>query len=261
MKKHLIAASLVAALSVALASGQAASQTSAPTPAQAPASASGHDHEAMKAEMQKKMEAGGMNHEAMKAGMKTKMEAGGMDHEAMKADMKKRMATKESDAKGEHTHSSSASSGGHSHGSTAANADGKAAHEHGATSAEERSYGKPGDAKKVNRSVTIRMSDTMRFNPSVIHAKRGETIRFVVRNDGKQKHEMVIGTLDELKKHAEAMKKNPDMEHDEHDEAVEVKAGRRGTLVWQFSKAGEFDFACLIPGHFDAGMVGKVIVK
>jgi len=247
MKKHLIAVSLVAALSVALASGQAASQTSAqtsaPTPAQGPAPASGHDHEAMKAEMKKKME------------------AGGMDHEAMKADMKKRMAAKGADAKGERTHSLTASKDAHSHGSADAKADGKAAHEHGAASAEERPYGKPGDAKKVNRSVTIRMSDAMRFTPSVINVKRGETIRFVVRNDGKQKHEMVIGTLDELKKHAEAMKKNPDMEHDEHDEAVEVKAGRRGTLVWQFSKAGEFDFACLIPGHFDAGMVGKVIVK
>ncbi len=261
MKKHLIAASLVAALSVALASGQAASQTSAPTPAQAPAPASGHDHEAMKAEIKRKMEASGMNHEAMKAEMKKKMEAGGMDHEAMKADMKKRMAAKGSDAKGEHTHSSTASKDRHSHGSADSKADGKAAHEHGAASADERPYGKPGDAKKVNRSVTIRMSDAMRFTPSVINVKRGETIRFVVRNDGKQKHEMVIGTLEELKKHAEAMKKNPDMEHDEHDEAVEVKAGRRGTLVWQFSKAGEFDFACLIPGHFDAGMVGKVIVK
>lgn len=243
MKQYLIAVSIIAALGVALASGHAASQTPAQTSSEALAPASGHDHEAMKAEMKKKME------------------AGGMDHEAMKADMKKRMAAKGSDTKGEHTHSTAASNDRHSHGSTAAKSDGKAAHPHGAASAEERPYGKSGDAKKVSRSVTIRMSDSMRFTPSVINVKRGETIRFVVRNDGKQKHEMVIGTLDELKKHAEAMKKNPDMEHDEHDESVEVKAGRRGTLVWQFTKAGEFDFACLIPGHFDAGMVGKVIVK
>ena len=126
--------------------------------------------------------------------------------------------------------------------------------------AEEKPFGKAGDPTKVTRTITFRMTDNMRFDPSHITVKRGETIRFVARNNGKLMHEMVFGTSDELKAHAEQMKKFPNMEHDA-PYMVHVPPGKTGEIVWQFTKPGVFDFACLIAGHYDAGMTGKVTVK
>jgi len=125
--------------------------------------------------------------------------------------------------------------------------------------AEEKAFGKAGDLKKVTRTVRFSMSDKMRFDPSHITVKQGETIRLVVTNNGKLMHEMVFGTPAELKEHADVMKKFPDMEHDE-PYMTHVAPGKTEEIVWQFTKAGEFDFACLIAGHFDAGMMGKVKV-
>ena len=121
-------------------------------------------------------------------------------------------------------------------------------------------FGRPGDATKVTRTVRIAMSDEMRFTPSTVAVKKGETIRFVIANKGKVLHEMVLGTPDELTKHAELMRKFPDMEHDDPYMA-HVKPGAEGDIVWTFDRAGNFAFACLIPGHSEAGMVGKVVVK
>jgi uncharacterized cupredoxin-like copper-binding protein len=119
--------------------------------------------------------------------------------------------------------------------------------------------GNPGDPGKVTRTIEVEMSDDMRFRPDSIRVKRGETIRFIARNTGKEKHEMVLGTIKELKEHAELMRKFPAMEHADPNQ-VTVDPGKTGELVWQFTKAGTFDFACLVPGHFEAGMVGKVRV-
>jgi uncharacterized cupredoxin-like copper-binding protein len=129
-----------------------------------------------------------------------------------------------------------------------------------APSAEEHAFGREGDPKKVSRRVDIDMGDTMRFNPAQFAVKRGETIRFRVKNSGKVMHEMVIGRLADLKAHAEMMKKHPGMEHEEPYMA-HVAPGKTGSLVWQFTKAGEFYYGCLVPGHFEAGMFGKVVVK
>ena len=126
-------------------------------------------------------------------------------------------------------------------------------------STEEKDFGREGDPKKVSRTVRVDMSDTMRFTPAEITVKRGDTIRFVVKNSGKVMHEMVLGTLPELQEHAELMKKHPGMEHDEPYMA-HVGPGQTAEIVWQFTKAGEFYFGCLIPGHFEAGMVGRVTV-
>ena len=120
--------------------------------------------------------------------------------------------------------------------------------------------GKPGDPGKVSRTIDVEMSDTMRFSPASIKVKPGETIKFVLKNSGKVKHEMVLGSMKELKKHAALMQKFPEMEHADPNMAS-VLPGKTGELVWQFTKAGTFDFACLQPGHFEAGMVGKVAVK
>lgn len=120
--------------------------------------------------------------------------------------------------------------------------------------------GKPGNPTKVSRTIEIDMNDTMRFTPSHVQVKRGETIKFIVKNNGKIKHEMVLGSAKELKEHAELMRKFPEMEHADPNQ-VSVDPGKTETLIWQFTKAGKFDFACLQPGHFEAGMVGDVSVK
>jgi uncharacterized cupredoxin-like copper-binding protein len=127
-------------------------------------------------------------------------------------------------------------------------------------STEEKAFGREGDPKKVVRTIQVDMSDAMRFTPAELTVKRGETVRFVARNSGKTMHEMVRGTMEELKAHAELMRKHPEMEHDEPYMA-HVAPGKTERIVWQFTKPGEYYYGCLIPGHFEAGMVGKVIVK
>ena len=129
-----------------------------------------------------------------------------------------------------------------------------------AAKVEPTAFGQQGDPKKVTRTIKVDMADTMRFTPAEVTVKRGETVKFVATNKGQVLHEMVIGTAEDLKQHAELMKKFPGMEHDE-PHMTHVKPGRRGEIVWRFTKPGEFQFACLIPGHFEAGMVGKVTVK
>lgn len=120
--------------------------------------------------------------------------------------------------------------------------------------------GRPGDPKAATRTIEVAMNDEMRFLPDRVAVKKGETVRFVVANKGATKHELVLGTADELAKHAELMRKFPNMEHDDPN-AVAVEPGKTGTLVWRFDNAGTFEFACLIPGHFEAGMKGSLTVS
>ena len=127
-------------------------------------------------------------------------------------------------------------------------------------STDEHSFGREGDPKKATRTVRVDMSDKMRFTPDSLAIRQGETVKFIVRNRGKTMHEMVIGSMKELKEHAELMKKHPGMEHEEPYMA-HVAPGKTETIVWQFTKAGEFNFGCLIPGHFEAGMVGRISVQ
>ena len=122
------------------------------------------------------------------------------------------------------------------------------------------SAGRPGDAAKVARTIDVSMDDSMRFNPNSIRVKAGETVRFFIRNTGSLDHEMVIGTLAELKEHSAMMKKMPTMQHAEPN-MIRLAPGQRGGIVWQFDKPGIVDFACLVPGHMEAGMVGKVTVN
>lgn len=126
--------------------------------------------------------------------------------------------------------------------------------------AEEMPFGIAADPKRATRTIRVVMADTMRFTPSELRIRRGETVRFVVSNKGSVMHEMVLGTMDELKKHAELMKKHPGMEHDEPHMA-HVAPGKAGEMGWRFSKAGTFYFGCLVPGHFEAGMLGRVVVE
>ena len=126
--------------------------------------------------------------------------------------------------------------------------------------ARETPYGKPADPARADRTVEIEMSDAMRYTPALVEVRRGERVRFVARNTGQLMHEMVIGRLTELKEHAEMMRKHPDMHHDEPN-MLHVAPGSTGEMGWQFTRSGEFHYGCLVPGHFEAGMVGKVIVR
>ena len=125
---------------------------------------------------------------------------------------------------------------------------------------EQKDWGIAGDAKAVRRTITLRMGDDMRFAPSHIEVQEGETVRLRAENRGKVLHEIVLGTQAELDRHAQMMQKFPDMEHDAPDMA-HVRAGQRGDIVWQFNRPGSFDFACLIPGHYESGMTGTITVR
>ena len=120
--------------------------------------------------------------------------------------------------------------------------------------------GKAGNPKKISRTVEIVAGDNMRYSPDQINVKEGETIRFVVKNTGKLKHELVLGTRKELMEHAALMQKFPEMEHADAN-MLSLLPGKTGEIVWQFTNSGTIDFACLQPGHMEAGMVGRVAVK
>ena len=137
---------------------------------------------------------------------------------------------------------------------------GKSAGGHAGDGGHAQGAGKPGDPKKVSRVIRVVMTDDMKFTPATVNVKRGETIQFSVRNAGQTKHEMVIASKAEWKEHSEMMRKMPGMEHDDPNQ-VTLDPGKSGELVWQFTKAGTVDFACLQPGHFEAGMIGNVSVK
>ncbi len=124
---------------------------------------------------------------------------------------------------------------------------------------EQQQWGIAGDAKAVRRVVIVTMSDSMRFTPDKIDMTQGETVKLVIRNEGRQLHELVIGTRKVLDEHAALMVKFPNMEHDEPYMA-HVPPGKSGEVIWNFNKVGEFDFACLVAGHYQSGMVGKINV-
>lgn len=124
---------------------------------------------------------------------------------------------------------------------------------------EQKPWGIAGHGKPIKRTIEIKMSDDMRFTPDLLNIQQGDTVRFVIRNTGQVMHEMVIGTKKELDEHAALMAKFPGMEHDEPYMA-HVAPGKTGEIVWTFNRSGDFDFACLIAGHYQAGMVGKIKV-
>lgn len=138
-------------------------------------------------------------------------------------------------------------------------APGAPGHSHGS----EFSAGEPGDPKKPARIMQVTMNEAsgkMMFIPARIEIKRGEQIKFILRNNGELDHEFVLATTAENLKHAEEMKKNPEMEHDDPN-AKRIVPKKSNEIIWKFTKAGEFEYGCLIPGHREAGMTGIIIVK
>ena len=125
------------------------------------------------------------------------------------------------------------------------------------------SAGEPGNPKKPARIVQVTMTESdgkMLFLPPRIEVRKGEQVKFVLRNTGLLEHEFVLASTAENLQHAEAMKANPDMDHDDPN-GKHVAPSKSGEIVWKFTKAGEFEYACLIPGHREAGMIGTVVVK
>ena len=125
---------------------------------------------------------------------------------------------------------------------------------------EQKDWGIAGNAKAGMRTVEFRMTDNMRFTPDKIEVKQGETVKLIIKNSGAVMHEFVLGTKKELEEHAALMVKFPNMEHDEPYMA-HVPAGKTAEIIWTFNRPGDFDFACLIAGHYQAGMVGKITVS
>ena len=121
-------------------------------------------------------------------------------------------------------------------------------------------YGAPSEAAQVSRVIEVQAADNMRYTPAAITVRRGETVKFVVKNTGKLPHEFVLGNAQSLKEHAEVMRRYPDMEHDDPN-MVKMAPGGTGNLIWKFTRAGTVEFACLIPGHYEAGMKGRIRVN
>ncbi len=124
---------------------------------------------------------------------------------------------------------------------------------------EQKPWGIAAEAGGARRTITIQMTDDMRFSPSHFSVKKGETLRLRVVNKGHLMHEMVLGTRASLDEHAQMMLKYPGMEHAE-PYMTHVAAGQTEDMVWSFNRAGNFDFACLIAGHYQAGMTGRITV-
>jgi len=140
-----------------------------------------------------------------------------------------------------------------------AHGDAPRAEKAGSVAKEQKPWGIAGDAGAAVRTIEIRMHDEMRFSPETISVREGDTLRLVMKNTGKLVHELVIGTKRDLDEHAALMARFPEMEHDEPYMA-HVLPGRTGAVIWTFNRAGSFEFACLVAGHYEAGMRGKIHV-
>ena len=125
---------------------------------------------------------------------------------------------------------------------------------------EQHPFGQASNPAKAVRTIEVEMNDTMRFTPNEITVSKGDTVRFVLRNNGKLLHEMVLGTEDSLKEHAALMLKFPGMEHSEPYMA-HVPMGETGEMGWAFTNVGVYNFGCLVPGHYEAGMKGRIVVQ
>ncbi|MBC8673992.1 hypothetical protein H2136_09560 [Aeromonas hydrophila] len=105
------------------------------------------------------------------------------------------------------------------------------------------------------------MDDTMRFTPKSISVKQGETIRFFIKNNGKLPHEFVLEQPQSLKSMQD------DATNARYADAAQYAkydfpcTKPKSAVLWKFDKSGTVSFACLVPGHMEAGMVGEVIVK
>jgi uncharacterized cupredoxin-like copper-binding protein len=135
---------------------------------------------------------------------------------------------------------------------------------HDSTSPSDNLIGVPGKTAEVGKTIIVKILETpegnMAFDPPVIEVKAGETLRLSIMNVGQLEHEFILATPDELAEHAAMMREMPDMPHDEPN-AVRLRPGASGEIVWKFGQSDDIVFACLIPGHFEAGMHGRILLR
>ena len=143
---------------------------------------------------------------------------------------------------------------------TALAAHGQEKHEHQHAGGHGPAIGIPGDPSRIDRTIVVEMRDSFEFSPAEISVRAGETVRIVAVNKGKRLHELVLGTKQYLHEHQEMMKSQPAMPHDE-PHMVRVEPGKSGAIVWRFTEAGDFGFACLVDDHYESGMAGTLRVQ
>ena len=122
--------------------------------------------------------------------------------------------------------------------------------------------GQPGH-NQMNRSLTVKMFETengMAFTPEALSIKKGQTVKIHLINNGEFEHEFVMDTKAGIQKHKVLMEDSPDMQHEDSN-SLRLKPNEKGEILWTFSNAGTFEFACLIPGHYEAGMHGEILVN
>ncbi|MGJ5619092.1 cupredoxin domain-containing protein [Sulfitobacter sp. MF3-043] len=130
--------------------------------------------------------------------------------------------------------------------------------------ADTQEIGRPGRPDDVTRTIEVRLYDTqsgrMIFEPRGLYVKTGTTVRFKIVNVGLVEHEFFVGNPHQISEHRKWMQDNPDMEHSGPN-SVSLQRGQSGEVLWAFDTPGPVDFACLVPGHFEAGMRGLIIVN
>ena len=115
-------------------------------------------------------------------------------------------------------------------------------------------FGSPGDPADATTTIEVAALDELAFEPSSIEVEEGDTVTFVVSNDGEVPHEFVLGDESYQQSQGEHM--------DEHGaNAVHLSAGDTQELTWTFTEAGTLEFACHVDGHYDGGMRGKISVN
>lgn len=128
---------------------------------------------------------------------------------------------------------------------------------------EAMAVGEPGKKANATQTIRITMKETedgkMIFTPSTFKVRKGQTVVFAIKNDGELDHEFVLDQEDKIIEHKAAMEKFPEMEHDDPN-AIRLEPGKSGEIIWKFTNDGTFKIACLVPGHYDAGMHGDVTV-
>ena len=137
------------------------------------------------------------------------------------------------------------------------------AHEHSRHAVKSFAAGEPGTPDEAYRTIEIVMNDAsgaMAFSPNTLEVKRGEQVKFVLQNAGALDHEFLIDSVANNADHKAAMAENPDMQHAEPN-GRRLAPGASSELIWRFTKPGSFEIACLIPGHYEAGMKGVVVVR
>ncbi|MGT2442963.1 cupredoxin domain-containing protein [Ensifer adhaerens] len=128
---------------------------------------------------------------------------------------------------------------------------------------EAMAVGEPGKKANATQTIRVTMKETedgkMIFTPSTFKVRKGQTVVFAIKNAGELDHEFVLDQEDKIIEHKAAMEKFPEMEHDDPN-AIRLAAGKSGEIIWKFTNDGTFKIACLVPGHYDAGMHGDVTV-